>query len=194
MLLLATLLIAPAACKAPAEFEVTSVNITPPEVTAGNAVTVTAEVKNTGGSQGVYTAILSVDGVEIETKDVAVASGISERVTFSLVKHEDGTYTIAVGEVSSSLTVNPELSASEHLKQGEAHTDQGQWDEAIAEYSKAIELAPEVAKGYYSRGIAYDNKTQWDLAIADFNKAIELLDDAGLIKVAKQKIKELRGE
>jgi len=45
----------PAPPPSPAAFEVTTMNVTPPEVTAGETANVTAEVKNTGGSEGTYT-------------------------------------------------------------------------------------------------------------------------------------------
>ncbi len=66
---------------------------------------------------------------------------------------------------------NPAL---EHLEQGYTYADQEQWDEAIVQYTKAIELDPELARAYNNRGWAYGEKGQSDLAIADYNKAIEL--------------------
>ena len=109
VLLLVTMLIVPTACKAPAEFELMSLNITPPEVTAGDPVGVTAGVKNVGGSEGVYTAMLNLDGVEVETEDVTLAPGTTEMITFSLVKEEAGTYVVAVGELSRELVVRKEI-------------------------------------------------------------------------------------
>jgi len=50
----------------------------------------------------------------------------------------------------------------------------GQYDKAIADYTKAIELNPRDAKAYNNRGNAYGNKGQYDQAIADYTKAIEL--------------------
>jgi hypothetical protein len=115
-LLLATVLILPPACKAPVEpakFEVVSLDVAPPEVTAAGEVSVTAQVKNTGGSEGVYSATLTVDGAEVEKKDITVAPGATETVTFTMVKNKAGTYQIAIGERSSSLTVKPKLVAKE---------------------------------------------------------------------------------
>lgn len=113
VLLLVTVLLMPLACKAPAEFEVVSLDTTPPEVTAGDTVSVTAGVKNIGGSEGVYSAILAVNGVEVGTKEVTVGPGNTEVVSFSLVKDEAGTYQVAVGELSSSFTVKQKLVAKE---------------------------------------------------------------------------------
>jgi len=127
VLLLAVVLILPTACKAPAEpakFEVTSLNVTPPEVTVGDMVTITTEVKNIGGSEGAYTVILTVDGAQVETKEVTVAPVATETVTFSLVKDKAGTYQVAIGERSSSLTVKPKLVAKEiELKYDDGKAD-----------------------------------------------------------------------
>jgi hypothetical protein len=113
LLLLTLVLIFPAACKTPAEFETVSLEITPPEIQATETATVVATVRNVGGSEGVYNATLAVDGAEIEKKSVTVGPGASGQVTFSVMKDEAGTYEIAVGKLSSSLTVKPKLIAKE---------------------------------------------------------------------------------
>lgn len=61
-----------------------------------------------------------------------------------------------------------------HYNAGFELHEQGHWEEAIAEYNKAIELDPNLAIAYNNRGAAYFETGQYDLAIADFNKAIEL--------------------
>jgi len=113
VLLLVTLLTVSLGCKAPASFEVVSLDITPPETIAGTAVSIIAKVKNTGVSEGTYTATLTLDGVKVETKDIVVAPGATETVNFSLAKDKAGTYTLAVGELSSSLTLKQKLMAKE---------------------------------------------------------------------------------
>lgn len=45
---------------------------------------------------------------------------------------------------------------------------------SIADYSKAIELAPDSADVYFNRGDAYDELGEYGKAVADYNKAIEL--------------------
>ena len=86
-----------------------SFDIAPPEVTAGETVSVTAGVKNIGGSEDVYTAILSVDGAEVEREDVTVTPEVIEKIAFSLVRDEAGTYQVAIGGRSASLIVKPKL-------------------------------------------------------------------------------------
>jgi len=39
------------------------------------------QVKNTGGSEGTYSVLLTVDGVDVETKDVTVAPETTEEVS-----------------------------------------------------------------------------------------------------------------
>jgi hypothetical protein len=57
---------------------------------------------------------------------------------------------------------------------GSAYARKGDYDRAIADESKAIELRPQFARAYDSRGWAYDREGDHDRAIADENKAIEL--------------------
>ncbi len=47
-------------------------------------------------------------------------------------------------------------------------------NQAIADYSKAIELDPNAANVYNNRGVAYYALDEYDLAVADYSKAIEL--------------------
>jgi len=95
----------PAPTPLPAEFEVISLDIEQSEVTTGETVNITAEVKNTGGSEGTYTAVLTVDGVKFETKDVTLAAGAKETVTFLVTKNTPGTYDIALAGLSGTLEV-----------------------------------------------------------------------------------------
>jgi tetratricopeptide (TPR) repeat protein len=53
----------------------------------------------------------------------------------------------------------------------------GEYQWAIADCNKAIELKPDYALAYNKRGTAYRHKDEYDLAIADYGKAIELKPD-----------------
>lgn len=66
---------------------------------------------------------------------------------------------------------NPAL---EHVQQGTAYREQGKFDEAIAEYTMAIEIDPDLAVAYNNRGCAYSWKKDYENAVADLSKAIEL--------------------
>ena len=56
----------------------------------------------------------------------------------------------------------------------------GEYDAAITDYNKAIELNPKEASIYFSRGLAHFNKQSYSSAIADFDKVIELDPDEAM--------------
>lgn len=60
------------------------------------------------------------------------------------------------------------------IRRGVAFKNIDQFDKAIADYNKAIELKPDYADAYYNRARALDLKGEYDKAIADYNKAIAL--------------------
>ncbi|MBI9073935.1 MAG: tetratricopeptide repeat protein [Desulfatibacillum sp.] len=55
--------------------------------------------------------------------------------------------------------------------------EQGLYDEAIASFTRAIEIHPRNWQAYNNRGIVYGIKGQQDLAIADYGKAIGINPD-----------------
>jgi len=57
---------------------------------------------------------------------------------------------------------------------GVANGKKGQYDQAISDFSKAIELSPAYQKAYNNRGTIFGRMGQYDRAIADFNKALEI--------------------
>ena len=61
-----------------------------------------------------------------------------------------------------------------HLDHGRACLDKGKYDDAIADYTKAIALDPNDANVYTNRGVAYGKKGEVGRAIADFRKALEI--------------------
>ncbi len=65
-----------------------------------------------------------------------------------------------------------------HLARGAIALKNGNYDEAIAEYTKLIEVAPNQATGYFWRGTCYYDIHQYDLAIKDLTTAIELRDSS----------------
>jgi tetratricopeptide (TPR) repeat protein len=57
---------------------------------------------------------------------------------------------------------------------GFAWDEKSEYDKAIADYTKAIELKPDDGSIYNNRGISWKSKGEYDKAIADYTKAIEL--------------------
>ena len=52
-----------------------------------------------------------------------------------------------------------------------------QYERAIADYDKAIEISPDLPEAYNNRGNTYNRNSQYERAIKDFDKAIELKPD-----------------
>jgi len=67
-----------------------------------------------------------------------------------------------------------EVDADAYIKQGYSYYKKDLYDQAIADYNKAIEIAPKYAKSYLYRGLAYDHKDLYEKAISDYTKAIEI--------------------
>jgi len=64
--------------------------------------------------------------------------------------------------------------AAEHANKGVKLEQAGAYEEAIAEFTKAIQLSPKDAPIYDDRGWAYHKLNRFPEAIEDFSKAIEL--------------------
>ncbi len=94
------------ASQKPAEFEVGPITFAPPVVMVGDSLTITATVKNTGDVAGTYTAALSVDGQEVDSKAIPVDPESSKEASFQLSKTTAGSYKLAIGNSNTTLTVS----------------------------------------------------------------------------------------
>jgi Tfp pilus assembly protein PilF len=63
---------------------------------------------------------------------------------------------------------------AEHYNQGNAYFRKSQYDLAISEYTKSIEIDPKQPNAHNNRGLTYAQKGHYDQAIADYTKAIDL--------------------
>jgi tetratricopeptide (TPR) repeat protein len=57
---------------------------------------------------------------------------------------------------------------------GNSRVSQNKLEDAIADYNKAMELAPHATDPYLNRGTALEALGRWDEAIADYNRVLEL--------------------
>jgi len=88
----------------PASFSLSDPVIEPERVKQGEAVSISALLSNTGGTEGSYTVVLRINGAAEAEKEVTLAGGEAERVTFSLVKPPGG-YNVSLGELQGSFIV-----------------------------------------------------------------------------------------
>ena len=92
----------------PAEFVVSSLAVTPTSVKPGEQVNATVTVSNIGGTAGVYSVVLKVNGMEQTAKDVAVDAGATETVEFAVTEKTANTYNLDVnGQVMSFTVIMP---------------------------------------------------------------------------------------
>ena len=68
------------------------------------------------------------------------------------------------------------MNAKEYYERGEKYSEEGNYDEAISDFTEVIKLEPNNHMAYDRRGSLYMNKKEFDLAIADFTEAIRLDD------------------
>jgi len=79
-------------------------------------------------------------------------------------------YSCATAEQKQNESRNPKF----YNNRGIAYGEKGQYDQAISDFNKAIEINPRYDKAYNNRGIVHRLKGQYGQAISDFNKAIEI--------------------
>jgi hypothetical protein len=88
-----------------AEFEVGPLTVTRSGVSIDEMSTVSTKVTNTGGIQGTYTAVLTIDGQQDAKKDVSVGPGGTEPVSFQINRNAPGSYKLGIGDSSATLNV-----------------------------------------------------------------------------------------
>ena len=72
------------------------------------------------------------------------------------------------------------------------NTSTSEYDKAIPDFSKAIELEPNLAQPYFGRGVTYAALGKKAEAIADLERCIELSQEPGLTQQAEQLLEQLR--
>src|SRR5262249_45068143 len=81
-------------------------------------------------------------------------------------------YDQAIAGITEAIRLDGKRAASYH-ERGMAYSGAGRYSEAIADYSRAIELAPN-GDNYSHRGYAQMELGKMEEALADLNKALEL--------------------
>ena len=99
---------------APASFMVSGLNIEQSPrlrenifvAVIGENVTITGSIANNGGQEGTYTAVLKLNGTTVATREVTLAAGQSQQVSFTLSGMDYGQYKVEVGGLSVEFTVS----------------------------------------------------------------------------------------
>jgi len=89
----------------PAEFQATSIRVTPSSVLIGQSATVEATITNIGEAEDVLPVVLLVNGSEFSSKTVTLEPGASSTVSFTITQDSGGYYNLGIFGKSASLTV-----------------------------------------------------------------------------------------
>jgi tetratricopeptide (TPR) repeat protein len=77
------------------------------------------------------------------------------------------------------------------VNRGRIYYVRDDFERAIADLIKPINIKPDYDKGYFNLGLAYETKGQKDEAIANFRKALEFTTDMQVRQAAEVKLKAL---
>ena len=80
-----------------------------------------------------------------------------------------------------------------YLVRGARYVAKGRYDQALADYDRAIELSPDHASGFMGRGNTYYAMGRYDQALADYDRAIELDPTEEEFAAARTEICQLTG-
>ena len=83
-------------------------------------------------------------------------------------------FLMALQSVVEAQGKRSELAFCVYLLRGLVYHSQKEYERAIENYTKVIEMNPDYADAYYNRGVVYRDKGEVDRAIADHNRAIQL--------------------
>ena len=79
-------------------------------------------------------------------------------------------------ELTETFPTNPAVWSN----RGNTRVSQNRLEEAIADFDKSIELAPDAADPYLNRGAAYEGQGRWEEALADYEKVLSLAPEEPL--------------
>jgi tetratricopeptide (TPR) repeat protein len=134
---------------------------------------VDAPLKTTGKEKAVIPAKTMLTVIVIKGNQVTVDWHDGKRLLRGTINKDD-TLPMSKG----FLFLEDELKASPTARNLEAHGlfsySLGENDEAIKKFDKAIELEPNKAQYYLSRGLSYDAQGEFETAINDYTKCLEL--------------------
>jgi len=89
---------------------------------------------------------------------------------------KQGDYPGAIEALTKTIERDP-INFGAYLNRGVAYANLKEFDKAIADYSRAIEIVPGFGRAYHDRGHVYAALKQYDRAIADYDQALTHVND-----------------
>src|SRR5438132_8257306 len=120
---------------------------------------------------GIVTAVekIGVHRLAIQAASPLVILSILGALSF----HQSAKYYDVIALYQATLAQNPGCWMAEY-NLGLALKNQGQLDQAIAHYRRAINIWPDYVEAHYNLGGAYIEKGEFDEALAEYRRAIEI--------------------
>ena len=109
-----------------------------------------------------------------------IAAALALAITFSVLPKSPQTQQNGYIQPNSDVQESPansQLSAKDFLKRGLDKQNKEDYQGAIEDFTKAIELQPDYFQAYYERGLVHSDQLDERAAIEDFTQAIELQPD-----------------
>jgi hypothetical protein len=89
----------------PAILKLSDLKLNMEQAAIGEEVVVTAIVSNTGGSPGNYIAEVKINGTAEQAEKLILPPGVNYNLAFKIIKNDPGTYTVAIGDLTTRFTV-----------------------------------------------------------------------------------------
>src|SRR5438477_8861834 len=123
---------------------------------------------------GVVAAVerVGIHRLAVQTASALVILSILGALTF----HQSAKYHDVITLYQATLAQNPGCWMAEY-NLGLALKNQGQLDQAIAHYRRAINIWPDYVEAQYNLGGAYSEKAEFDEELAEYGRAIEIRRD-----------------
>jgi len=88
-----------------AQIELQYLSVRPQQTMAGQPVTITTNVVNTGNEAGNYNVVLKINGQAEQTRTVSVGAHGTQPVKFTTTKAQPGAYTVNIGDQKANFIV-----------------------------------------------------------------------------------------
>jgi hypothetical protein len=89
----------------PARFEVRNLDINPLQVTAGESVTISAQLVNIGGLRGEHNLMVNIEGLLETIQVIRLTPGESQVITFTVTPGSPGSYQVAIDDLRGNFGV-----------------------------------------------------------------------------------------
>jgi len=103
---------------------------------------------------------------------------------------KNGQGELAIMDFDETIRIDPQFIKA-YRNRAYSYLNKGYYDQAVADCTKAINLDSKDFVSLLNRGVAYKLQGNEGKAIVDFEKVIASSDNAQVIKMAKQNLREL---